>query len=137
MEKIYQLNTRKMPKAMYLFVGSLYIVMGGFQIYSNQIQTFSVVIGIMLILGGSGYILLGPMTISSTSNLALRVKIGDISFWAKPGLLENQFNTTGRILRKLNLIHILSDLRSKSQLKLLDITVLQKYLSTSKMPSAR
>ena len=76
-----------MPKAMYTLLGSLYIMMGVFQILSNQFKTISVIIGIMLIIGGTAYIFLSPLTFSTKSRLALKVKINDTSFWAKTRLI--------------------------------------------------
>lgn len=68
---------------MYIFNGIIYILFGVSQFFSGIWEPFNIVFGIIFIGAGLGYLFLAPLTLSSQGNFALKVKIDDISFWAK------------------------------------------------------
>lgn len=76
----------KANKWLFSLTGLLFLVNGGFNIYSNNLQPFRIILGILMLIGGIYYVFYGLFGFSHNSKLATKVKVNDYMIELKNSL---------------------------------------------------
>ena len=103
MEKIFKLEYKPMPKGLYIFTGIIFIINGGIILYSNNLKLLSIIVGVLMILAGLGYLFLSPFKYSQKSKFFPRVKINEVSIWAKTGFWSRPVIVRWEDIREIDL----------------------------------
>lgn len=92
-----------MPKGLYIFTGIIFIINGGIILYSNNLKLLSIIVGVLMILAGLGYLFLSPFKYSQKSKFFPRVKINEVSIWAKTGFWSRPVIVRWEDIREIDL----------------------------------
>jgi len=103
MERTFKLDPKPVPKGLYIFTGIIFIVNGSFMLFSNSLKPLSIVVGILTILAGIGYLILSPFKYSRKSRLFPSVKIDNNSIWAKTGFWSRPVVVKWEDIREIDL----------------------------------
>jgi len=103
MERIFKLEYQPAPRGLYIFTGVIFIINGSIILYSNSLKPLSIVAGILTILAGLGYLFLSPFKYSKEGKFFPRVKIDEVSIWAKTGFWSRPVVVKWEDIREIDL----------------------------------
>jgi hypothetical protein len=73
-------------KWLFSLTGLLFLVNGGFNIYSNNLEPFGLILGILMLIGGCYYVFYGLFGFSENSKFASKLKVDDLTIELKNSL---------------------------------------------------